>query len=126
VALFKIYSECSLTFLEIPVYSIFEYNKKQGHKDPDQFISQDNSLIKQVHKANEKIRQINTRLDSSSPNFCLDLSQNKVKNTKIQHIRLRDKYNFTLSRDGVHPSINLSKIWLRKIALRNKDISWGE
>ena len=112
-ALFKTYTECSLTFLEIPVYSIFEYNKKQGHKDHNQFISY--CLIQQVHKANERNRQINTRLDSSSPNFCLDLSHNKVRNTKNQHIRLRDKYNFTLYRDGVHPSINLSKVWLRKI-----------
>ena len=31
------YSSCKLTFLEIPVYSIFEWNKYQGHPTPSSF-----------------------------------------------------------------------------------------
>jgi len=31
------YSSCKLTFLEIPVYSIFEWNKYQGHPTPSSY-----------------------------------------------------------------------------------------
>jgi hypothetical protein len=35
------YPACTLTFLEIPVYSIYIPNKYKGHKEPNQFKEQD-------------------------------------------------------------------------------------
>jgi hypothetical protein len=39
------YPACALTFLEIPVYSIYELNKSKGHKDVNQFKEQDEQLL---------------------------------------------------------------------------------
>jgi hypothetical protein len=41
IAILDSYPACTLTFLEIPVYSIYELNKSQGHKDVNQFKEQD-------------------------------------------------------------------------------------
>lgn len=119
------YPGCKLTFLELPVYSIFEYNYKKGHRDPNQFKTQDETLIRQVHMVNSQIRRINSKLEKRAPNFCQDLSHNKVKTTKNQHIRLRDRFNFTLYRDGEHPSTIQAKVWLRKLCIKIGDECWS-
>jgi hypothetical protein len=45
------YPACTLTFLEIPVYSIYELNKSKGHKDVNQFKEQDEQLLGQIHSS---------------------------------------------------------------------------
>ena len=63
------YPACTLTFLEIPVYSIYIQNKYKGHKEPNQFKEQDEQLISQVRALNDYIRKLNIRLQKTSPNF---------------------------------------------------------
>lgn len=40
IKLKKIHLNSRITFLEIPLYSIYEYNKQQHHTDLDQFAEQ--------------------------------------------------------------------------------------
>ena len=58
-ALVKDYPSCRITILEIPVYSIKNWNQRKGHKNLDEFIEQDKKLETQVYNLNGKIRQIN-------------------------------------------------------------------
>jgi hypothetical protein len=79
------YPTCTLTFLEIPVYSIYELNKYKGHKEPNQIKEQDEQLISQVHALNDFIRKLNIRLQKTSPNFSQDINH---KNLAIQKINI--------------------------------------
>lgn len=124
-SLFTRYPGCKLTFLETPVYSIFDWNKQAGHKNPNEFLTKDDQLIEQVHILNEHIRTINTSLGTSAPNFNLDLSHSKYKNSSNTVYRPRDQYNFTLYKDGIHPNRNLAGVWLRKLAIKVKDECWS-
>ena len=72
------YPACTLTFLEIPVYSIYIPNKYKGHKEPNQFKEQDEQLISQVRALNDYIRKLNIRLQKTSPNFSQDINHKKI------------------------------------------------
>jgi hypothetical protein len=61
------YPVCTLTFLEIPVYSIYELNKSKGHTDVNQIKEQDEHLLGQIQSLNECIRQLNSRTEKISP-----------------------------------------------------------
>ena len=118
------YPAYTLTFLEIPVYSIYELNKYKGHKEPNQIKEQDEQLISQVRALNDYIRKLNIRLQKTSPNFSQDIYHKKSSNSKNKHQLLRDSYNFTLYRDGVHPARELARTWLRKIAIKIREECW--
>jgi hypothetical protein len=47
------YPAYTLTFLEIPVYSIYELNKYKDHTEQNQFKEQDEQLISQVRALND-------------------------------------------------------------------------
>ena len=47
------YPTYTLTFLEIPVYSIYELNKYKDHTEQNQFKEQDEQLISQVRALND-------------------------------------------------------------------------
>jgi hypothetical protein len=118
------YPACTLTFLEIPVYSIYELNKSKGHKDVNQFKEQDEQLLGQIHSLNEYIRHLNSRTEKISPNFSQDLSHKKSNKSKNKHLLTRDNYNFQLYRDGVHPHPELARTWMRKLAVKIRDECW--
>ena len=118
------YPACTLTFLEIPVYSIYELNKSKGHKDVNQFKEQDEQLLGQIHSLNEYIRHLNSRTEKISPNFSQDLSHKKSNKSKNKHSFARDNYNFQLYRDGVHPHPELARTWMRKLAVKIRDECW--
>ena len=69
----------SATFLEIPYYSIVEWNKAKGHKNPDVFQEQDKKLQLAIQVINEEIRKINIENDTRSPKFNVDLERNRKK-----------------------------------------------
>ena len=79
-ALVKDYLSCRITILEIPIYSIKDWNQRKGHKNLDEFIEQDKKLETQVYSLSGKIRQINETNQTHSPNFSTDL----VKNSKTE------------------------------------------
>lgn len=99
-------------FLEIPAYSIGQWNKTKGHPNFSQFIEQDQELHKRIKKVNEHIISVNARLGVSSPRFTSDLLKyrggRKEKKTRIT-------YNFKLYKDGIHPTPLLARCWLKRI-----------
>lgn len=101
-----------IVFLEIPYYSIKEWNRSKGHKNPDIFQEQDHSLQLALTVVNEEIVKLNEQNRTSAPKFNLDLLRNR-KNKK-RHVKY--KYNFNLYKNEIHPNIILSKYWLRKIS----------
>ena len=115
---------CSLTFLETPIYSIYEYNKTKGKTDV-KFKHQDNILLEQIQQLNSITRELNNSLNSTSPCFSVDLSRPHWKNSKTKQ-SLRDQYNYNLMKDGLHPDTNLSKVWLKKLSLQMLRDCWED
>lgn len=102
----------TVTFLEIPYYSIVEWNRSKGHKHPENFGDQDKTLQEAIQNINENIRSINEENGVYSPRFNIDLARirkNKRRNPKF-------KVNFNHYLDGVHGGDLLCKLWLRKIS----------
>lgn len=118
------YTGCRTTFLEIPPYSIFEWNKQHKHTEPNKFLADDVALAKQIIEINNHIRYINSTLNVSTPSPSFTASVLHIINSKNTHERARDKYNFQLYKDGIHPSPNLARVWLRKISHLVKRDCW--
>jgi hypothetical protein len=118
------YPACTLTFLEIPVYSIYELNKSKVMPFVNQFKEQDEQLLSQIHSLNEYIRHLNSRTEKISPNVAQDLSHKKSNKSKNKHSLTSDNYNFQLYRDGVHPHPKLARTWMRKLAVKIRDECW--
>ena len=66
----------ALTFLEIPVYSIKEYNASKRHSNPDKFDEQDRKLKYAIQVVNEEIAKLNVSISTHSPKFSCDLLRN--------------------------------------------------
>ena len=106
---------CKITILEIPLYSIGNWNQSLRHKDPSTFSDQDKQLQEQIDQLSGDIKRINKDLKVYSPQFSTDLQcHRKVK--KEKHPEKRNYYNFILYSDGIHPGYGLSRYWLRKIS----------
>ena len=101
-----------LTLLEIPIYSIKEWNKYYGDPCPEVFDRNDKQIYKSVIKVNNAIKSINSRLLKHSPSFSLDLENNRKPHGRNE----RYYFNYCLLKDGIHPSPLLAKLWLRRIA----------
>jgi len=124
--LMKSYPGSKVTFLEIPVYSIVEFNRDRDHKTPEDFKEQDTKLEKQIYKLNDKIRELNREEHTHSPLFTVDLIQNSktIKNKKTRTSTSRKNTSFWPYVDGVHPGQLLAKVWLRKIAQHAAKNCW--
>ena len=72
------YPGTKVTFLEIPVYSIKNWNESKGHKDPNVFVEQDENLSKQIYTLNGKVREINNSLGTFTRFFIRSESQRQV------------------------------------------------
>ena len=101
-----------VTFLELPVYSIKEWNRHAGHKDPESFDKQDRDLQVRITVINEYIRKINEENRTRSPKFSLDL----IRSRKYKGRSCIYRYNFGLYKDDIHPNPLLSQYWVRKVA----------
>lgn len=101
-----------IVFLEIPYFSIKEYNRFLGHKDPDSFVEQDQQLETAISKFNSQIHKLNEVNGVKSPKFCVDLIRGRGrKRSGVKYYN-----NFNVYTDGIHPKPILAKYWLRKIA----------
>lgn len=118
------FTSCKLTFLEVPVYSIFEWNKSQKHPDSEKFIADDISLISYIQEINDHIRYINNTLNTRSPCFSSNLHHPLHKEKKKENRTARDQYNFHLLKDGIHPAPNLARVWLRMLSHKIKIDCW--
>jgi hypothetical protein len=112
------YPHCRVTFVETPVYSIYEHSKYKGQTDSE-FKKLDNELLSQINELNQNSREINTGLNNISPVFSTVLSRQHWKNSKTKQTP-RDQYNYNLLKDGLHPGINVAKVWLKKLELQIK------
>ncbi|KAK3085125.1 hypothetical protein FSP39_024764 [Pinctada imbricata] len=113
VSFLRRFSGVKLTILEVPVYSIVEWNRSKGHKDPNSFSDQDVKLQSQVQELNNRIRNINDHLKSRSPRFTLDILRSKRNNKGKTK---KSVFNFKLYSDGIHPGALLGKLWFRQIS----------
>lgn len=120
----KNYPACKLTFFEISPYSIYEWNSRRSHPDIKQFIDQDITLVKHILQINDHIRYINNTLETRTPGFSIDLFHPVNTSKKESSRKAVDQYNFSLYKDGIHPDINLARVWLRKIAHKVKNDCW--
>lgn len=120
----KSYTGCKLTFLEIPVYSIYDWNKFYKHPNSEQFVADDTILLSHIQEINDHIKYINNTLDTKSPNFSSQLSHPNHKDKKIQNRTAKDQYNFQLYKDGIHPKPNLARAWLRMLSHKIKLDCW--
>ncbi|CAG2220939.1 unnamed protein product [Mytilus edulis] len=118
------YPGCKITFLEIPIFSIYIWNRLHDHPDPNRFKADDNTLIKQILVVNDQIRALNNDHSSRSPSFSADIYHPISCNSKNTHRHGRDLYNFNLYLDGIHPKSALARVWLRKLAHRIKLDCW--
>ena len=104
-----------LTLLEIPIFSITEFNTTAGRKFPYCFYDQDKKFVREIEKINVVIREINDTNYKVSPQISLDL-QRHTSNVRIGRQR-QYYYNYKLYRDGIHPRPLLRRLWLRKLSL---------
>lgn len=117
----KPYPACKIIFLEIPPFSIYTWNCRQNHPNPNQFKNKDCILATGIETINQGIAELNLKLQVKAPPLVQDISHNQLKNTKNRHHRKSDKYNFQLFTDGIHPSPTLAKVWIKKIGKLAQD-----
>lgn len=109
------YPTISLIFLELPYYSIYQWNKQHDHPAPEPFREKDRILQDQIYETNKYIRSLNSLMHQNSPDFSLDLEKSrKPQNKRCAKYSL----NFGLYLDGVHPHPDLARLWLIRICLR--------
>lgn len=105
----------SIVFLEIPPYSIQEWNRYQGHPDPKSFSPQDAKLYERISIINEYIQAVNDITCVRSPRFNLDLKRAR-KEKGDSHRRYSLCY--THYKDGIHTKPLLARVWMKKILLQ--------
>ena len=67
------YPHCRVTFLETPVYSIYEHSKYKGQTDSE-FKKLDNELLSQINELSQNSREINTGLNNIRQNKHLEIN----------------------------------------------------
>ncbi|CAC5400783.1 unnamed protein product [Mytilus coruscus] len=118
--LLKSYPGCKLSFLETPPYSVSLWNSYQKHPDVQQFKNDDDILLKQIKELNNHIRYMNDTLGTRTPNLSADIQHRINTSNKNDLNKARNQYNFNLYKDGIHPTTNLAKVWLKKITQQIK------
>ena len=116
------YPGYKLTFLEIPHYSIYKWNKSHKHPDINKCLAEDDTLANHVAEINDHISYINNNLNTRSSGVSLDILHRS--NSKKKHKSAKDQYNYQLYLDEIPPSRNLARVWLRKISLKVKIDCW--
>ena len=100
-------------FLEVPYYQTQKWNTLKAGVVSDASNEVDTILVDKIDHLNRGLQEINKRNGILAPKFALDLlicRKNKSNKSK--------KINFDLlSEDGIHPSLILSKYWVRRLAL---------
>ncbi|CAC5357157.1 unnamed protein product [Mytilus coruscus] len=86
----KIKPKSEIIFLEVPPYSIQCWNRSQGHKNPDIFSEDDQTLQNQLYQLNTFIQEINQSAEKS-PKFDLD-----IRKTSKRKGGTDEYYNFNL------------------------------
>lgn len=94
----------TLVFLELPHYSISQWNSTKGNTGLDEYKQQDQELLVRINTVNAHIRTLNSVPGISSPKFAADVLNNRKSKGKAHYYSLNRK----LLKDGVHPDITIS------------------
>ena len=96
-----------IQFIGVPTYSVSIYNKWLG-KGSGNEEREDAEINRQVTLLNHKIIELNKTLGKITLKFNADLVKCRTN---------RQKTNFALLSDGLHPSSLLARKWLRRLQL---------
>jgi len=117
------YPNCRTTIVEIPYYSITNWNTKVKGQRSDDRLNQDRELHAQIDQLNESIHQFNDSNSVQSP--LLNLHTKASKQVKRGRNKPRKKYtNYQLYADGIHPKHLLAKAWLAEFSQRIRKDCW--
>lgn len=72
-----------VTFIEVPCFYVFAYNKFKGHTYPDSFKDQDKEICRQVEQLNFSKREINWSITQRTLHFNYDI-EGRCKDTNIR------------------------------------------
>ena len=109
--LFVPYQNCRTTIVEIPNYSITNWNTKVKGQQSDDRLNEDKELHAQIDQLNESIHQFNSSSGVQSP--LLNLHTKASKQVKRDRNKPRKQYtNYRLYADDIHPKRMLAKAWL--------------
>ena len=112
-------NQVKLVFLQLPVYSIHEFNAYQGYQEENSFKEDDYILKQQIDAVKFYINDTNRLLHVISPKFSEDLQKPRRRKTSTT---ISYNINYSLLKDGVHPDNILVKLWLIRITnLIHKD-----
>ena len=98
-----------VVFIECPYFSIYEWNRMKGNCSEED-KSANLELKVAIDNLNYRLAELNT---VSTPRISLDLIASCKKKGKSTSY----KVNYRLLTDGVHPSQNLARLWLRKVVV---------
>jgi len=102
-----------LVFLHLPLYSIVQFNLYNEYEgDMTDFVEEDKVLQQQITEVNFFINDTNRLFHATTQKISDDLQKSKRRNpfSPTKH-----KYDFSLYKDGIHPTDVLAKLWLVRI-----------
>lgn len=109
------FSHVKLVFLELPHYSIYNWNFTYHHITPGIFKYDDFKLSGQIDQVNTFIRETNLMLRGHSPKFSVDLENCCADRTSYSY---GNRYSYKFNSyyiDGIHPCPTLARLWLIRI-----------
>lgn len=127
IKLVKSFQQSEATILETPIFSIARYNrsienKKAGKRESSKpldasGLNDDRDLQSRILNLNAQTKVINQQNQLNIPAFNVDIyKSSKVKSQGRQGPSTPQiKTSYGLYSDGIHPSSQLAKVWLRKI-----------
>ena len=101
-----------LIFLEIPPYSIVEWNSFKNHPNPESFREQDKKLDTRLTAANSYINIVNDNAGVISLRFRCDI----LKIRKDKKGEKRYSLSFKHFTDGIHPGLLLARYWMKRLS----------
>lgn len=99
--------------LEVPYYSVSIWNFHKGHPDQTAFQETDKILFNRISDLNERIKSLNQSHGVVFPRFSADL----IRCRKSNKNHPSKSVSYSLLLDGIHPSVTLSKYWIRRLVL---------
>ena len=101
----KFGSLIKLTYLQVPYYSIQNWNRAKGHPEPEAFKDNDLFLNSQTDQANQFIETLNYSVNAISPKLNEDLKIKRKGGEAYYSLNLK------LYKDWIHPDSKLAKSW---------------
>ena len=102
-----------IVFLEIPCYSIVQYNKHLRYPQTEGFLEKEYILNERIGIINDYIREVNSNSGLDTPRFKKDLAKYRKKAGGV----LKRTLDFSGYFDGLHPGTTLARTWMKRIVI---------